>query len=121
MKQAKTNAKKNASIIGRIHKVNSYWQKKYGKYSTAKFSGSVWFNDVVESYSYDATLKTTDTSSQVTKVTLKNIGRRVRKVPRLTKNTVKKRGKSWNVEDESLTPVVNFTNEELSEVRKKDR
>ena len=121
MKQAKTNAKKNASFIGRIHKVNSYWQKKYGKYSTAKFSGSVWFNDVVESYSYNATLETTDTSFQVTKVTLKNIGRGSRNVPKLPKNVIKKRGKSRNVENESLTPVVNLTKKELSEVRKEVR
>ena len=121
MKQAEINAKKNASCIGIISKVNSHWKKKYGKYSTTKFGDSVWFNDVVESYSYDATLKTTDTSSQITKVTLKNIGRRDRKVPRLTKNTIKKRGKSRNVENESLTPVVNLTKKELSEVRKEVR
>ena len=92
MKQAAINAKKNASCIGIISKVNSHWKKKYGKYSTTKFGDSVWFNDVVESYSYNAALETTDTSFQVTKVTLKNIGRRGRYVPKLTKNTIKKRG-----------------------------
>ena len=122
MKQAAINAKKNASFIGIISKVNSHWKKKYGKYSTTKFGDSVWFNDVVESYSYNATLETTDTSFQVTKVTLKNIGRRgASYVPKLTKNKIKKRGKSRNVENESLTPVVNLTKKELSEVRKEVR
>ena len=90
-------------------------------FSTTKFGDSVWFNDVVESYSYNATLKTTDTSFQVTKVTLKNIGRRGGYVPKLTKNTIKKRGKPRNVENKSLTQVVNLTKKELSEVRKEVR